>query len=264
MSIPMPWANPIRRDDARHARDQAGPQRPECNQDRIQRAPSGDCNRCEAHANADGTKGRDGLTEAENTWPDSGSTPFKGEKGTTLEGGSRVPAVVRWPGVIKPGTVVNDIMSMEDWLPTFLAAAGDPDVKTRLLTGLDAGGKTFKVHLDGYNFLPFFKGEATNGPRDEIFYFDDGANLNALRSDDWKITFQFLEGNIFSGKRTAPNMPFLVNLRQDPFERYPSESLTYLGWMMDKGWAFLPAQAIVDQFLQSFKEFPPSQKPGSP
>jgi arylsulfatase len=124
------------------------------------------------------------------TWPDGGNTPFKGEKGTTWEGGFRVPCVVRWPGVIKPGTIVNEIMSHEDWLPTFLAAAGDPDVKTKLLTGLKVGEKTFKTHLDGYNFLPFFKGEVATSPRHEIFYFDDGANLNALRYDDWKVTFQ--------------------------------------------------------------------------
>jgi arylsulfatase len=197
------------------------------------------------------------------SWPDGGNTPFKGEKGTTWEGGFRVPCVARWPGVIKPGTIVNEIMSHEDWLPTFLAAAGDPDVKTKLLTGLKAGEKTFKNHLDGYNFLPFFKGEVSQGPRHEIFYFDDGANLNAVRYDDWKITFQVLEGNIFNGKRVSPNMPFVVNLREDPFERYASESLTYMGWMQDKLWAFLPAQGIVGQFLQSFQEFPPSQKSGS-
>jgi arylsulfatase len=197
------------------------------------------------------------------TWPDGGNTPFKGEKGTTWEGGFRVPCVVRWPGVIKPGTIVNEIMSHEDWLPTFLAAAGDPDVKTKLLTGLKVGEKTFKTHLDGYNFLPFFKGEVATSPRHEIFYFDDGANLNALRYDDWKVTFQVLEGNFFNGKRVAPNMPFVVNLRQDPFERYPSESMRYLGWMTDKLWAFMPAQVVVGQFLQSFQEFPPSQKSGS-
>jgi arylsulfatase A-like enzyme len=197
------------------------------------------------------------------TWPDGGNTPFKGEKGTTWEGGFRVPAVVRWPGVIKPGSIVNEIMSHEDWLPTFLAAAGDPDVKTKLLTGLKAGDKTFKNHLDGYNFQPFFKGEVSKGPRHEIFYFDDGANLNALRYDDWKITFQMLEGNFFNGKRTTPNMPFVVNLRQDPFERFPSESMQYMSWMLDKLWAFVPAQVIVGQFLQSFREFPPSQKSGS-
>jgi arylsulfatase len=197
------------------------------------------------------------------TWPDGGNTPFKGEKGTTWEGGFRVPAVARWPGVIKPGTIVNDIMSHEDWLPTFLAAAGDSDVTSKLLTGLKAGSKTFKSHLDGYNFEPFFKGAVASGPRHEIFYFDDGANLNALRYDDWKITFQTLEGNFFNGQRATPNMPFVVNLRQDPFERFHSESEQYLAWMTDKLWAFMPAQAVVGRFLQSFKEFPPSQKSGS-
>ena len=153
-----------------------------------------------------------------------------------------MPCVVRWPGVIKPGTIVNDIMSHEDWLPTFLAAAGDADVKTKLLTGLHAGDKTFKVHLDGYNFLPFFKGEDAKGPRHEIFYFDDSANMNALRYDDWKITFQVIEGNMFNGKLVAPNMPFVVNLRQDPFERYPTESLMYMEWMSAQGMG-VPARA---------------------
>ena len=111
--------------------------------------------------------------------------------------------------------------------------------------------------------MPFFKGEEAKGPRHEIFYFDDGANLNALRYDDWKITFQMLEGNFFNGKRVTPNMPFVVNLRQDPFERFPSESMQYMAWMTDKLWAFVPAQVVVGQFLQSFQEFPPSQKSGS-
>ena len=194
------------------------------------------------------------------TWPDGGNTPFKGEKGTTWEGGFRVPCVVRWPGVIKPGTIINDIMSHEDWLPTFLAAAGDPDVKTKLLTGVQVGETTFKAHLDGYNFLPFFKGEEAKGPRHEIMYFDDSANLNALRYDDWKITFKILEGNFFNGKRVEPNMPFVVNLRQDPFERYPTESMQYLAWMTDKIWTFGPAQMVIGQFLQSFKDFPPPAK----
>ncbi|HEV3445885.1 MAG TPA: sulfatase-like hydrolase/transferase [Gemmataceae bacterium] len=124
------------------------------------------------------------------SWPDGGNTPFRGEKGTTWEGGMRVPCLVKWPGAIMPGTVVNDVMSHEDWMPTLMAAAGQADVKEKLLTGYKAGEKTFKNHLDGYNFLPFFKGEAKKGPRREIFYFDDNANLNALRYDDWKITFK--------------------------------------------------------------------------
>ncbi len=196
------------------------------------------------------------------TWPDGGNTPYRGEKGTTWEGGFRVPAVVRWPGVIKPGAIVNDIMSHEDWLPTFLAAAGDPDITTKLLAGLKVGDKTFKTHLDGYNFLPFFKGDAAQGPRHEIIYFDDGANLNALRYDDWKITFRYLQGNMFSGTRVTPNMPSVVNLREDPFERFPSESLMYMDWMADKGWTFAPASEIIRTFLASFREYPPSQPAG--
>jgi arylsulfatase A-like enzyme len=197
------------------------------------------------------------------SWPDGGNSPFKGEKGTTWEGGFRVPCVVRWPGVIKPGTIINDVMAHEDWFPTFLAAAGDPDAKTKLLTGMQAGEKTYKAHLDSYNFLPFFKGEEAKGPRREFFYFDDSANLNALRYDDWKITFAYNEGNMVNGHLVTPNMPWVVNLRQDPFERYRDESMTYMLWMQDKLWAFVPAQVVVGQLLQSFQQFPPSQKSGS-
>ena len=197
------------------------------------------------------------------SWPDGGNTPFKGEKGTTWEGGMRVPGLVRWPGVIKPGTIINDIMSQEDWLPTFLAAAGDPDVKEKLKKGMKVGDKTFKNHLDGYNFLPFFKGETAKGPRREIFYFDDNASLNALRVNDWKIHFKVMEGNLAKATLTPLNMPQVINLRQDPFERFPNESQMYFRWWGDKLWTFVPAQMVVGQFLQTFKEFPPSQKSGS-
>ena len=196
------------------------------------------------------------------TWPDGGNSPYRGEKGTTWEGGFRVPAVVRWPGVIKPGTVINDVMSHEDWLPTFLSAAGEPEIKAKLLAGMQVGDKTYKTHLDGYDFQPFFKGQVAKGPRREIIYFDDGANLNALRYDDWKITFRYLEGNFFNGKRVTPNMPFVINLRQDPFERYPAESMQYVAWMVDKLWAFGPAQTIIGDFLQSFRQYPASQPAG--
>jgi arylsulfatase len=197
------------------------------------------------------------------SWPDGGNTPFKGEKGTTWEGGMRVPGVARWPGVIKPGTIVNDIMSNEDWLPTFLAAAGDPDLKEKLKQGSKAGDKTFKVHLDGYNFMPFFKGEQARGPRQEIFYFDDNASLNALRINDWKIHFKIMEGNIASAQLKPLNAPQVINLRQDPFERYPGESLMYFRWGGDKLWTYVPAQVVVGQFIATFREFPPSQKSGS-
>ena len=184
-------------------------------------------------------------------------------KGSTWEGGMRVPGMVRWPGVIKPGTIYNNIISQEDWAPTLLAAAGDPDVKTKLLTGLKAGDKTFKTHLDGYNFMPFFKGEQEKSPRREIFYFDDSANLNAVRVEDWKISFRIMEGNLLTSTSKSPNTPIVTNLRQDPFERFRDESAMYFRWVADKFWTFVPAQQIVGGFLATFKEFPPSQKSGS-
>jgi arylsulfatase len=197
------------------------------------------------------------------SWPDGGNTPFHGEKGTTWEGGFRVPALARWPGVIKAGSIINDTMSHEDWLPTFLAAAGSSDLKEKLLQGLKVGDKTFRTHLDGYDFMPLFKGDVVNGPRREIFYFDDNASLNALRYGDWKITFGQIEGNLFTGRRVTTNVPIVTNLRQDPFERFHVDSGMYEGWWAEKLWAMVPAQAIVVQFLQSFKEYPPSQKSGS-
>ncbi|MCJ7442091.1 MAG: arylsulfatase [Thermoanaerobaculaceae bacterium] len=197
------------------------------------------------------------------SWPDGGNTPFHGEKGSTWEGGMRVPALARWPGVLKPGAVHNEVMAAEDWMPTLVAAAGDPDVTQKLLKGYAVGDKTFKNHLDGYNFLPFFKGQAEKPPRREIFYFDDNANLNAIRIDDWKISFKIMEGNIASGKVIQPNMPLVINLRQDPFERFYGESQMWFRWAGDKLWMFVPAQMVVGQFIQSFKEYPPSQKSGS-
>ncbi len=154
------------------------------------------------------------------TWPDGGNSPFRGEKGTTFEGGFRVPMVIKWPGTIKPGRVVNDITAGEDFLPTFLAAAGEPDVKEKLLNGLKAGDKTFKTHLDGYNFMPFLKGDVAEGPRKEFFYFTDGSDLNAVRYGDWKISFNTVKGNLFTGAQESTNVPIVTNLRQDPWERY--------------------------------------------
>jgi arylsulfatase A-like enzyme len=197
------------------------------------------------------------------TWPDGGMQPFKGEKGTTWEGGFRAPALARWPGVIKPGTVVNEIMSHNDWLPTFVAAAGEPQIKAKLLKGVKVGSKTFKTHLDGYDFAPFFKGEVAQGPRREFFFFDDNGNMNALRYNDWKIHFAWIEGHLFSGKRTSANVPLVVNLRQDPFERTPFESDMYRRFQADKLWTLVPAQAIAGSFIKSFKDYPPSQRVGS-
>jgi arylsulfatase len=190
------------------------------------------------------------------TWPDGGTTPFAGEKGTTWEGGFRVPSVIRWPGVIKPGTIYNDIFSHEDMLPTLLAAAGVPDIKEKLLKGHKTGEKTFKVHLDGYNMLPFFKGEVDENPRKEIFYFDAGGNLNALRYKDWKLHFTLMEGAINEAYRKTPSWPILFNLRADPFE-VSHNSAMYIRWFADQMWTFVPAQAITGRFLATFKEFPP-------
>jgi arylsulfatase A-like enzyme len=197
------------------------------------------------------------------TWPDGGNHPFRGEKGVTYEGGFRVPMVVKWPGTIKPGTVVNDIMAMEDWMPTLLAAAGNPNVKESLLTGMKVGDKTFKNHLDGYNFMPFFKGEVAAGPRHEFFYFGPDADLLAMRYDDWKINFKTIKGNLFNGQIETTTAPIVTNLRQDPWERYQTESMNYGKWWGEKLWTMVPAVNIVGGFLQTFKEFPPSQASGS-
>jgi arylsulfatase A-like enzyme len=190
------------------------------------------------------------------TWPDGGTTPFAGEKGSTWEGGFRVPCAIRWPGVIKAGTIYNDIFSHEDMMPTLLAAAGVPDVKERLLSGYKAGEKTFKAHLDGYNLMPLFAGKVQEDPRKEIFYFDAGGNMNALRYQDWKIHFTIMEGSINEAYRKSPSWPLVINLRADPFE-VSWESALYTRWMGDQMWMFVPAQALTAQFLSSFKEFPP-------
>jgi arylsulfatase len=190
------------------------------------------------------------------TWPDGGTTPFAGEKGTTWEGGFRVPCVIRWPGVIEPGTISNDIYSHEDMLPTLLAAAGVPDVKEKLLTGYQAGDKNFKVHLDGYNMMPFWKGDVKEAPRKEILYFDQGGNLNALRYNNWKLHFTYLEGAINEAFRVQPAWPLIINLRADPFE-ISWKSGMYTKWYAENIWLFVPAQAFVGDFLKSFQEFPP-------
>jgi arylsulfatase len=197
------------------------------------------------------------------SWPDGGNHPFRGEKGTTFEGGFRVPMVARWPGTIKPNTIVNEIFASEDWMPTLLAGAGDPDVKEKLLSGMKAGDKTFKVHLDGYSFVPFFKGEVPRGPRHEFFYFTDNGDLTAVRYDDWKVTFKTIKGNLFTGTEESTNVPLVTNLRQDPWERYQDQSMMYARWWGDKLWTLIPSSAIVGQFLQTFKDYPPSQASGT-
>jgi arylsulfatase A-like enzyme len=197
------------------------------------------------------------------SWPDGGNHPFRGEKGTTFEGGFRVPMVARWPGTIKPNTIVNEIFASEDWMPTLLAGAGDPDVKEKLLKGMKVGDKTFKNHLDGYSFVPYLKGQDAKGPRHEFFYFTDNGDLTAVRYDDWKVTFKTIKGNLFTGTEESTNVPLVTNLRQDPWERYQDQSMMYARWWGDKLWTLIPSSAIVGQFLLTFKEYPPSQVSGT-
>ena len=203
-----------------------------------------------------------------NTWPDAASSPFFGEKNTNWEGGWRVPSMVRWPGKIKARSVSNEIMHHMDWLPTYLAAAGVPDIKEQLLKGgVRAIGRRYKVHLDGYNFLPYLLGEEEEGPRREIFYFADTGELTALRYNDWKAIF--LEQKEYSTLRawvepwTVLRTPLLFNLRRDPYERAYRTSNTYYDWVIDRAYMFVPAQAYVGRFLETFKEFPPRQKAAS-
>jgi arylsulfatase len=190
------------------------------------------------------------------TWPDGGTTPYHGEKGTTWEGGFRVPCVVRWPGVIKPGTIINDIMSQEDWMPTLLDAAGEPGIVEKLEQGYEANGKKFRIHPDGYDFLPYFKGEAKKGPREEIYYFGQGGELNAVRWNDWKVHFAVTNGNIATAVRDVPGWPVIVNLRADPFEKAPHESGLYLRWYADNIWLFVPVQQKLKEFLMTLPQYP--------
>jgi arylsulfatase len=199
------------------------------------------------------------------SWPDGGTTPFRSEKDTNYEGGWRVPCAIRWPGVIEPGTVSNDIFSHMDMLPTLLAAAGEPDIVEKLKKGHRAGNKTFKVYIDGYNQLPFLKGEVKENPRRGIMYWSDDGDLLALRVDQWKVHFleQRAKGfGVWLDPFVRLRTPKLFNLRSDPFE-LGDESIFYGKWMADRMFVFVPAQQIVGQFLQSFAEFPPRQKPSS-
>jgi arylsulfatase A-like enzyme len=204
------------------------------------------------------------------TWPDGGTTPFKGEKATNWEGAFRVPCLIRWPGVVKPGTVVNDVCAHMDFIPTFAAAAGEPDLVDKLKQGHELNGKTFKVHLDGYNLIPWFKGEVENSPREGFLYWSDDGDLMALRVRDWKIAF--MEQNteidprtplgVWQGEFTKLRAPNIYNLRSDPFERGPT-SIYYGDWQARRAFLLVPAQVIVAQYLDSFKEFPPRAKAAS-
>ncbi len=200
------------------------------------------------------------------SWPDGGTTMFRNEKATQWEGGFRVPTVIKWPGVIKPGTVINDIGSHEDMLPTLLAAAGEPNVKEELLKGKKIGKMNYKVHIDGYNLLPALKGETDKWPREEFLYWTDDGSVAALRYKNWKATFMMQDAHgidVWRNPYTTLRAPMLTNLRMDPFELAFDETIGYDRWWVDHMFMFAPAGAYIGKWLQSFKEFPPRQKPGS-
>jgi arylsulfatase A-like enzyme len=203
-----------------------------------------------------------------NTWPDAAATPFRGEKNTNWEGGWRLPAMVRWPGKIKAGSVTNEIVHHMDWLPTFLAAAGNPDIKQKIKQdGVSAIGRNYKVHLDGYNILPLLTGKTDKSPRKEIFYFSDDGDLTALRYNDWKLIFMEQKAvgtfRVWMEPFVPLRVPLIFNLRRDPYERAEITSNTYYDWLLDRAYLLVPAQTYVAGFLETFKAFPPRQKAAS-
>ncbi len=202
-----------------------------------------------------------------NTWPDGAMTPFRSEKNTNWEGAFRVPLLMRWPGKIPASSICNEIVSHHDWLPTFLAAAGEPHIREKLLTGHEASGKRFKVHLDGYNLLPCLTGKEKKSPRQGFIYFSDDGDLVAMRFDNWKMVFmeQRCEGKlqVWAEPFTKLRIPKLFNLRTDPFERADHTSNTYWDWYLSKAYLIMAAQELATTFLKTFKEFPPRQKAAS-
>lgn len=201
------------------------------------------------------------------SWPDAATTPFRSEKDTNWEGAFRVPAMIRWPGRIQPGQVSNEVVSGLDWFPTLLAAAGDTDIKDRLLKGAGFGGKTFKVHLDGYNQLPYLTGQQPKSNRTDFAYFNDDGVLVAYRHGDWKAVFCQMEKPggfpVWYSPFTCLRIPKLFNLRMDPYERADIVSDQYDKWRVDNaylmGWVTMHAA----NFLETFVEYPPSQEPAS-
>jgi arylsulfatase A-like enzyme len=202
-----------------------------------------------------------------NSWPDAGMTPFRSEKNTNWEGAFRIPLLVRWPGRIEGGSVSNEIVQHHDWLPTFLALAGEPDVAEKLKKGHEADGKEFKVHIDGMNFLPYLTGEASKGPRSLFVYFSDDGDVLGLRYDNFKFVFmeQRAEGTlqVWAEPFTRLRLPKMFNLRTDPYERSDVTSNTYYDWLIHHGYLVVAAQSIAAEFAKTFNEFPPRQKAAS-
>jgi arylsulfatase A-like enzyme len=202
-----------------------------------------------------------------NSWPDAGMTPFRSEKNSNWEGAYRVPCLVRWPGKIKAGVVSNEIVQHHDWMQTFATMAGEPDIAAKLKKGHKLGDKNFKVHLDGYNLLPFLTGKEEKSPRKGFVYFNDDGDIVALRFDNWKVVFmeQRVQGTlrIWAEPFVTLRLPKIFNLRTDPFERADITSNSYYDWFLYHDYIALAASIIIVPFLETFKEFPPRQKPGS-
>jgi arylsulfatase len=202
-----------------------------------------------------------------NTWPDAGTTPFRSEKNSNWEGAYRVPCFVKWPGRIPAGTTLNGIVSHEDWLPTFAAIAGAPDIKERLLKGgVSLNGRTYRNYIDGYNQLDYITGKAKDSPRNEFWYVNDDGEVVAARWQDWKVVFLENRGQAFGVWRepfVELRVPLLFNLRRDPFERSQHNSNTYNDWFMDRVFVLVPIQGLAAQFLLTMKDYPPSQSPGA-
>jgi arylsulfatase len=201
-----------------------------------------------------------------NSWPDAGITPFRAEKNTNWEGGWRVPAFVRWPGKIKPGTVLNGIVTHQDWLATFLAAAGEPEIKDKLLKGHKIGNMTYKVHIDGFNLIPYLTGEVKDSPRETFFYISDDGEVMAIRHGDWKAVLMEQRATrmmCWAEPFVSLRLPKFFNLRQDPFERADDNSNTYWDWIFDHIYLLYGMQALVAKEIENFVKFPPRQKPAS-
>jgi arylsulfatase A-like enzyme len=202
-----------------------------------------------------------------NTWPDAGTTPFRGEKNTNWEGAYRIPLMARWPGKIAPGTVLNGIVSHNDWFPTLLAAAGNDSIRDDLHVGTELNGTTYKVHLDGHNLVPYLTGEVEESPRQHFFYVNDDGDLTAVRYHNWKVVFleQRCEGTlrIWAEPFTELRVPKIFNLRTDPFENADITSNTYYDWLIDHAWVLVPMQAYVFEQIKTFVEFPRRQEPAS-
>ncbi|MDR5755082.1 MULTISPECIES: arylsulfatase [unclassified Caballeronia] len=201
-----------------------------------------------------------------NSWPDAGITPFRSEKNTNWEGGWRVPAFVRWPGKIPAGTVLNGIVTHQDWMTTILAAAGEPEVKEKLLKGHKAGAKTYKVHLDGFNMLPYLTGEVQESPRESFFYMSDDGDVMAIRVRDWKMVLLEQRAKqlaCWAEPFVRLRIPKMFHLRRDPFERADENSNTYYDWMISHAYLLYAMQAVVGSQIENFKAFPPRQKPAS-